>query len=295
MNDFFKEKGEYVNIEEKYEENKQNQSKKHLSEEEKKEIRRKLQEKALKTSLELESEMKKKFKTYAISKNEIEPVEEEKVEQINTNDNFMQKLEEDIKNLDNGEKFVEDKNLIDLIKEYDQKIDRENNLRIEKALKKQVKWSDVDQKKNQYEETQENEYSESEIESDEEEITQDHEPIRIEIKHTINEAIEYQDRKLKFSRDKPEINSPADIFKVFYKPKSILKNTCSENLIENTPEPELIKKEPTNAIMEKFEPQKAFTGEIVEKNVSFIQSKKSDLENQKPVSKFRASKFSQKK
>ena len=284
-----------MNIEEKYEEVKQNESKKSLSEEEKKEIRRKLQEKALKTSLELESEIKQKVKTNESLKKDIKQVEEEEVEQMNKNDNFMQKLEEDIKNLDNGEKFVEDESLRDLIKEYDQKIDRENNLRIEKALKKQVKWLDVDQPKNELDQVHENDYSESETQSEEEDdVIQDQEPIRIEVKHTKNEAIEYQDRKLKLSRDKPEINSPADIFKVFYKPKSILKNTGSVNLVENASEPESIKIEPKNALMEKFEPQKAFTGEIVEKNVSFIQSRKNDLENQKPVSKFRTSKFSQK-
>lgn len=288
-----------MNIEEKFEEVKTIQPKKNLTEDQKKEIRRKLQEKALKTSLELEHERKQSFKAPNKSKEQAEPVVEEKEEEIefkDKNENFMQKLEEDIKNLDVGEKF-EEENLRELMREYDEKIDRENNSKIEKKLKKQVKWSDIDQEKIQVEimkGDEEENFSETETET-EEDLDENIGPIRIEIKHTKCELIDQLDRKLKFSRDKAEINSPADIYNLFNKPKSILKNSGSFNSVEKTFESESVREEPKNAKMEKFEPHKAFSGEIIEKNVSSIQNGKNDSEFQKPVSKFKASKFSQNK
>ncbi|CAF1001401.1 unnamed protein product [Brachionus calyciflorus] len=312
------EKGEYVNIEEKLEDEPIKQkSQKEISEEEKREIRRKLQEKALQTSLELENEIKKDFKSlYKPKENKIEKVEENTEEEeeedvvqiVNNGPNFMSQLEEDIKNLDLGEKFDEDdEQLRNLMSEYDKGINRENNKQIEKDLKKQVKWSNVEESQakkvenSQYDED-DFEYSESDEEEEEEEddeIAEEYvkvEPIKIQIKHTANEFIEEQDRRLRLSREKPEINSPADIYSVFNKPKSILKKTSLTPIESDHILPVEHKKvEPKNAEMEKFEPQKAFTGEIVEKNVISIQSHDMGSENKKPVSKFKASKFSQNK
>jgi hypothetical protein len=136
-----------------------------------------------------------------------------------------------------------------LIQDYNKTIDRENNLMMEKKLKsvtekkqeqqRRVKWLDksenvriVDEEDDEddyYSDSQEDEYD---SDDQEEEVKVSQQPIIIKIKHTKSEKLAEIERNLSLSRDKPDINSPGDIYTQFFKPKSILKNTNGENRTE---------------------------------------------------------------
>lgn len=284
-------KKEYVNIEEKIDDNKtalsqikSSQTKKKLSDSEIKEMRKKLQEKALKIQNEINQEIKAtEFKTSAKNEEQDESDEwEEDDEEYNerkkqaNSDNFLEMLEKNIKELDVGEKFPsegefleikQDDNFKDMLKEYEKNIDRDNNKSIMEALeqtlgskrqtlsngeskKKSVKWSDVDnnESKNNDEDdegVEEYDYDDEDDYDDEEELDSDDndanekDEIRnkadsstffIKIKHTKNATLDEIDHRLKTSRVKPSLNSPGDVYNVFYKPKSILKQTSSEHI-----------------------------------------------------------------
>lgn len=135
-----------------------------------------------------------------------------------------------------------------LIQDYNKTIDRENNLMMEKKLKsvtekkqeqRRVKWQDKSEhvrivedegdEDDYYSDSQEDEYD---SDDQEEEVKVSQQPIIIKIKHTKSEKLAEIERNLSLSRDKPDINSPGDIYTHFFKPKSILKNTNGENRTE---------------------------------------------------------------
>lgn len=177
--------------------------------------------------------------------------------------------------------------LKNLMSEYDKQVDRENNKKMAKILnanaksikgseeKKHVKWSDPESKSeyididdddhdDDYDDYDDDEdyYEEDEATSepaDEEEASK--QPAVIRIKHTSNKTLEEIDRRNRLSRDKPELNSPGDIYNVFYKPKSILKQSSKENIPvvshqDQDSKKTISKESPKNAENQKFEPEK---------------------------------------
>lgn len=323
-----KEKSEFVNIEEKIEEPAKETSnliasasssttsltsaiKKTMTDEEKRELRKKLQEKALRIQTELDAKLKE---TNMQSKNKVTiekdsddddsdedededeennlKIDESYVEETTSTSNFMHNLENDIKHLDLGEKFESlappittpsAQTFEDMLKEYEKNIDRKNNEMMEQMFKtrrdsdlksvKSVKWSDehLDEDKGN-ESYDEDDEEENDLDLDEEnkenqdEVNVPAESKTIKITHTTSEKIEEKLRNLKVSRVKPELNSPGDIYTVFYKPKSILKPSMTSQLDDNgnnlhsevdrETQKETSKSEIKNAEFEKFEPQK---------------------------------------
>ena len=85
----------------------------------------------------------------------------------------------------------------------------------------------------------------------------------IKIKHTKSYELDEKDRINKISRDKPILDTPGDIYSVFYKPKSILKSkitniqdTQGENKVFNEPARFEAEESSTKENNFKFEPQK---------------------------------------
>ena len=323
-----KEKSEFVNIEEKIDEPPKETSnliapasssttsltsstKKTMTDEEKKELRKKLQEKALRIQTELDAKLKE---TNMQSKNKVAiekdsddddsddedeennlKIDESYVEETTLTLNFMHNLENDIKHLDLGEKFESlappittpsAQTFEDMLKEYEKNIDRKNNETMEQLFKtrrdsdlksvKSVKWSDehLDEDKGDesYDEDDEEDYDlelDKENKENQDEVNVSAESKVIKITHTTSEKIEETLRNLKVSRVKPELNSPSDIYTVFYKPKSILKPSITSQLDDNAnnlysevdceTQKETSKSEIKNAEFEKFEPQKVKT------------------------------------
>jgi hypothetical protein len=296
-----------VNIEEKLEENALSlnakaQKSSQLSEEEKKELRRKQQEKALKFQAEIDKEIKSSFNRTKSASKQSEHDEEgeeselsENEEKSNQKATFMQQFEKDLQDLDiqennfNEMEYSESKEeLREMFAEYEKNIDRENNQMIEEKLKtrvqvikserKSVKFAEnVEDKENfgtirneygydqrEQEEDEESDYDEDSEDSDDYEEELDELTIRtphtIRIKHTKSFELDEKENNLKLSREKPSINTPADIYSCFYKPKSILKATSSSEMniqqIEEGVENLTGKMEPKNAEDEKFEPLK---------------------------------------
>ena len=213
----------------------------------------------------------------------------------------MDQLAEQIQKLDTEEKFDREtdnlnfeNDLQNLINDYDKSINRKNNEAVAKILreqmeksKKRVKWSDsnenienvgkVDDLIEQDEEEEDNDEEEySDYEEDYEEYSEENDqkiaektqPCVIKIRHTQSDALDELDRINRLSRDKPVLDSPGDIFKVHYKPKSILKNkedqvsvepVSSSNLKEETGIKRVPLKEAKNVMNEKFEPEKVKT------------------------------------
>lgn len=158
-------------------------AKKALTEEEKKELRRKLQEKAMSAQQKINDDLKKETDLRK-TKNLVEIEETEtdsddetrlKIDESHTeepSESFMDKLSKDIEKLDIEEKFPEPALAIsktaeqassrlnaqtfeEMLKEYEQSIDRDNNKYMQDLLKsnydskfmegeskKRVKWSD---------------------------------------------------------------------------------------------------------------------------------------------------------
>jgi hypothetical protein len=276
-----------------------------MTDEEKKELRKKLQEKALRIQTELDAKLKE---TNMQSKDKVTiekdsddddsdednnlKIDESYVEETTSTSNFMHNLENDIKRLDLGEKFESlappittpsAQTFQDMLKEYEKNIDRKNNEMMEQLFKerrdsdlksvKSVKWSDehLDEEKGDesYDEDNEDEYDlelDEENKENQDEVNVSAESKVIKITHTTNEKIEEKLRNLKVSRVKPELNSPGDIYTVFYKPKSILKPSMTSQIDDNAnnihsevdrdKKEETIKSEIKNAEFEKFEPQK---------------------------------------
>lgn len=320
-------------------------AKKALTEEEKKELRRKLQEKAMSAQQKINDDLKKETDLRK-TKNlvEIEETDSDsddearlKIDESHTeepSESFMDKLSKDIEKLDIEEKFPEPALAIssskltaqtfeEMLKEYEQSIDRDNNKYMQDLLKssydskfmegetkKRVKWSDQAEKEEEEEEEWDEEdensddYEYSDEEEKESEKVEPYKPTIIHIKHTKSELLDEIDRNRKVSREKPELDSPGDIFSVFYKPKSILKATSHEHLNKaelemnvEEKQPEMAQKdEVKNAENEKFEPSKAFTGEIVEKPLMQLKDMTNKVETnednapKKPVSRFKAAK-----
>ena len=85
----------------------------------------------------------------------------------------------------------------------------------------------------------------------------------IKIKHTKNYELDEKDRISKISRDKPILDTPGDIYNVYYKPKSILKSKMTNiqdtqlgNKVFNEPERFEANESSTKENNFKFEPQK---------------------------------------
>jgi hypothetical protein len=300
-----------VEIEEKLEDTKLEQvkPKKKLSDAEIKELRRKQQERALRTQAAINEELKKsreglysKEEADALldQENEIE----EAVRAVKVTDlNFMDQLKEQIVELDEGAKFDQEaelleaeKSLTNLIKDYDKNIDRVNNSAVQKLLreksKKQVKWSDSNEHLEKVVEEGEDEedydYADDRDDDDEVDYTdsdddyEDEEddssvkvstdakttkaPAVIKIKHTKSEMLDELERRHRLSRERPALDNPGDIYNMFYKPKSILKNTDETGITNKSADVtksvetvgEKTVREAKNVLNEKFEPEKVF-------------------------------------
>jgi hypothetical protein len=227
-------------------------------------------------------------------KEETDEEEEENKQDINefndlkfTSDQFDQMMIDEKNSRKNNIGY--NKMFDEMLKEYDKNIDRKNNELISKEIernfnqnkqknKKSVKWSD--EKLNKITEIEKaEEYDSDDYEEDDdfdeydsdEETEEDHivkvepGPLTIHIKHTKTVELDESDMKLKLSREKPQINSPGDIYTHFYKPKSILKSSSitsisSDNEIRSSDDNEksqpVIKADPKNAELGKFEPEK---------------------------------------
>ena len=293
-------------------------NKKQLSEEEKKELRRKQQEKAMQFQSKINDNIKNSYQElHSKSKvdnttekdNETDEEEkEEKKQDINefddlklVNDRFDQMMIDEKKAKENDEEY--NKMFDDMLKEYDKNIDRKNNESISKEIekklkhssdsqksKKSVKWSDenlnkiaeierVEYDSDDYDEEQDEDDDYEEYDTDEEQAEEnvkvESAPITLYIKHTKTAELEEIDRKLKISREKPEINSPGDIYAHFYKPKSILKSSSTTSISSDemksfdndNKDSQVQKEEPKNAELGKFEPEKV---RIILKNFPFI-------------------------
>lgn len=170
-----------------------------------------------------------------------------------------------------------------------------------------MKWSDLESSKqlqnvgalstadNDGESSDDTEDTDEETESESED--QDEHTKVIHIKHTESSQLDQVQRNLNVSRDKSSLDNPGDIYRVFFQPKSILK-TESKSIDTVVPEKQVDFKaveseqvtETTKADKVKFEPHKAFTGVIIEKNQQIPET----ANNQPPakrISKFKASKM----
>jgi hypothetical protein len=234
-----------------------------MSEEEKQELRRQQQEKALRFQQKVDLELKeaeskvRERRDKMVKENELvekddgddeeEPIsQQELVKTEAKEENFMDALANDVERLDLGEKFES------MLNDYDKSIDRENNQRVAQVLKKttqkKVKWNDSDDRS-----PPSSSSGETDEEQEEDDEKEESGPFKIIIKHTKSEKIDELQRNERVSRDKPEINSPADIFNQFYKPKSILKKT-SEEPTEFPPQQDTEIR--SNESKDKFEPSK---------------------------------------
>jgi hypothetical protein len=299
-----------VNIEEKLEDLKQPiqfSKKKQLSDEEKKELRRKQQEKALQFQTTISDNIKISYKSKRVMKDdeieetdEDEDEEEEKKKNQNINDlnmmneRFDQMMIDEKKARENSEEY--NSMFDEMLREYDKNIDRKNNefisKEIEKKLdqhqqksKKSVKWSDENLNKiNNIEiaEYDSDDYDEDdEYDEDyqgEEEVELDNgsklkpTPLTIHIKHTKTAEIDEIEKNLKLSRDKPEINSPGDIYTHFYKPKSILKSSSTTS-ISSSDEMKSSDIDEKSKIVQKLEPKNAESGKFEPEKVRSILNK----------------------
>jgi len=299
-----------VNIEEKLEENALNlntkvQKSRQLSEEEKKELRRKQQEKAVRIQTEISKEIKSSFDRTKTASKQSEQEEEDEESELSDNDeisnhhaDFMHQLEHDLKDMDIQENIFNEmdykeskEELKEMFAEYEKNINRENNQIVEEKLKNRVKVIQSERKSVKFAENLEDkenlgpihDYDQVEEEGEEEEAESDYDdvddyedsddyegapevsniraPYTIRIEHTKSTQLDEKEHNLKVSREKPAINSPADIYSCFYKPKSILKpNISSDMKIQFKGEEQIEtlteKTEPKNAENEKFEPLK---------------------------------------
>ena len=268
-----------MNIEEKLSENEVEKFKKpddekrvvktKLSEEEMKELRRKQQERALKFQESVNEQIRKENDAILGKSSKIKEIQEEDEKESETDsddepssnkkatetDEFIKRLTQNIEDLDLGQKFeqIEEpkkmnsslniKNLTfeEMLKDYENQIDRKNNQEIEKMLKfkfesgeeeakigarKGVKWSDVEKAKSESEGEDDEEYYEDEDKSPT--------TIHLKINHTRSTVLDEIERNRKVSRDKPIIETPADIYNVFFKPKSILKRPSVDYTAEES-------------------------------------------------------------
>lgn len=140
--------------------------------------------------------------------------------------NFMERLSEDFKTLDLEEKFEFDAPIFSqMLSDYERSIDRANNEKMRRLVEdnrsKSVKWTDQTQS-----DSDDDDYADYDDDDDvSDESDKENRSSVIRITHTkVSEELE---RNRKVSRDKGEIETPADIYSVFYRPKSILKNAAS--------------------------------------------------------------------
>jgi hypothetical protein len=141
----FQETSDYVNIEEKFQEEltvyRPVNQRKQLSEEEKKELRKKQQERALKTQALIDDSLNKKGTLNILNHSSVN------ISMIsdddNDNNNNVKKLDA-LKNINLEakpktivEKPKDQLTFEDMLKEYEQKIDRQNNSVLQKALEKE--------------------------------------------------------------------------------------------------------------------------------------------------------------
>jgi unconventional prefoldin RPB5 interactor 1 len=244
----------YVNIQHEIDEipELKPRSTKELSEKEKLEQRAKLQDKAKLFQARV-NESIKKIKTFSVSSEEEEDEEDREEEE-----------EEDIESLSQSQSQA---------------------LGSEEKLIKTVKWSDETKFDQDDESYDSDDYTSSE-ESDEK---REQSTNVIKITHT---NLPEENPLLK-QRSNQLINTPSDVYRLFHKPKSILKTQISteENKIQITEEPASQIETNSKEQMPKFEPLKAFSGEIVEKEKINEELKETKTLNNEPVKK--VSKFKQ--
>jgi hypothetical protein len=282
-----------VNIEEKLadesnqplEKKIENQSnKKTMTEEEKKELRRKQQERALQFQMKINEQLKSSRQIKPLDDDE-QPDDEDFLENSKSKEtyenSFMDKLQRDFEQMDvqemrinvdddksESEKYESEFN--QMLSNYDKTIDKKNNKFIEKEFlldlaeknkttdlnkpSKTVKWQEESNKNDiaqikpsllirssndsdDEDEEVDDENNNNDVESEKEsfENSQEIAPHRIQIRHTKNDIIDEMARRRKLTRSEPTVavDSPADIYLKYYKPKSILKsNERNEALSE---------------------------------------------------------------
>ena len=280
-----------------------------MSDEEKRELRIKQQEKALRLQANIDTRLKEELTKKRAEKDsddddtDTESESEGALKIDESYDENTKNLDKDIAKLSRldddrtsseANKHSEVAHLSqqtfeDMLKEYETTIDRKNNQMIEQTLKindidrnksasKSVKWSDLNSPRSEHDDEDDDDEDEDAEESEDEEedyVAESEDDLSkenknhavtkiIRIKHTESEIIEEKLRNLKFSREKPEVNSPGDIFNVFYKPKSILKQSQTASELGSTEDEtksknatsQALKSEIKNAEFEQFEPQK---------------------------------------
>lgn len=250
--------------------------KKQLSEEEKRELRRKQQEKASRHQSKIDEYIKSSsselLKSMEEARTTTTTTSQETIEEESTPPALEGETRE--------EEAMGDEEFDKLVQEYDKTIDRRNNEEMSKKLTKvanekkernrRVKWQDksenirvVDSDDDDYSQDDDDYYDSDDDYDDTREAP---EPIVIKIKHTNTEKLAEIERNLAVSRDRPELNSPGDIYSYFFKPKSILKKTNSSDSGGDTERKQSIKfvndenlppSEKANPQLEtKFEPHK---------------------------------------
>jgi hypothetical protein len=330
------EKSDFINIEEKVEKKAETApaatTKKVWTDEEKRQMRIELQKKALRIQMNINASLKTNNPTQKDSDDDdTDQSDDEEPGALKIDESG---LEDDLKSLrlqDTDDQrapstaqfeadSLRNQAFDDMLKEYEKNIDRKNNEVVAESFKikdtnvkketKSVKWSDA---------IEDNESDEDDCDDDDDEDdddlnaanSDDKENVKpstkiIKINHTTNSLIEEKIRNRKVSIDKADENlTPGDIFNVFYKPKSILKQRTHSGGGEersattqpndfvlsnsgrdyhllgggggggggegggdqevNKPAQSSDKSQIINAENEQFEPLKAFTGEIIEK------------------------------
>lgn len=140
--------------------------------------------------------------------------------------------------------------------------------------KKSVRWSDECE-----DETESEDSDDEESGSDEEEVPR---PYFIHFKHS--DAMGEPVKK----GDVGTVETPADIYRLFSKPKSIIKNLETYDQAASVIKEETGREEQAPRVP--FEPEKAFSGLILEREVSAVAAAPQSNEPPKRVSKFRQSK-----
>lgn len=218
-----------------------------LSEKEKQELRRMQQEKALGHQIKIDEYIRESVKSLLENVKDEGDDQTGKEDEVGKNELIIESApplrqgqDENKTEISHDDAEQMDQEEFDrLVQDYNKTIDRKNNEEIGKKLKsvvdankRRVKWSDKSENPrivddDEDEDEVDYEPSESEVDSDDyvNETVRTPKPSRILIKHTRNEKLAEIERNLAVSRDRPEINSPGDIYRYFLKPKSILKNS----------------------------------------------------------------------
>ena len=230
-----------------------------LTDDEIREMRKKQQERAMRAVTDINKYIKDDLENLHSQGDADEEEEEEKEEEMNAYVDFKKKLRKEIEELNIEEPLPSpeaseksERELKNLMDEYSRTVDRANNEIMAKVLNAQAPSSAKETKKKAVhfqsdelqqfsqrldrdnsedeeddEEEEEDYYDDEDLEGIDQEPDSDDEPKApdgntcvIKVKHT---NLESASARVLSNSSVPKIESPADIYKVFYQPKSILK------------------------------------------------------------------------